>query len=58
MNLANAQLVGVSFTAMGSPCNVKIFVKKRLEGHDVLLRVAKEIQRLDNKYSRYKSDLS
>jgi len=41
---------------MGSPCNISIYAKSKQQGRRVIQKVYSEITRLENKFSRYKTD--
>lgn len=48
--------LSVSFTSMGSPCEIRIMTTDPQHGVSVLKMAVKEVQRLNDKYSRYKPD--
>lgn len=48
--------LSVRFTSMGSPCEIRIMVVDPKMGACVLERAVKEVQRLNDKYSRYRPE--
>ena len=44
------------FNAMGSPCDLKIYAASKSRGQHMLQRMVNEIERLESRYSRYRSD--
>lgn len=48
--------LSVRFTSMGSPCDIRIMTIDQRLGAYVLEQAVKEVQRLNDKYSRYRSD--
>ncbi len=60
MKLASAQyeckpqLYGLSFKAMGSPCEIKVWSSSTEQADRALLSARSEIDRLEQKYTRYK----
>ncbi len=48
------QLYGLSFKAMGSPCDIKVWSDSSEQADRALLSARSEIDRLEQKYTRYK----
>ena len=53
VNKAKLKPVSVSFTSMGSPCEVKIMTRDPQQQAYVLQLAVNEVKRLNDKYSRY-----
>lgn len=45
-----------SFKAMGSPCEIQLFSDSRITAKHIARQLIEEIERLEAKYSRYRSD--
>lgn len=52
----NLQLCQFNFKAMGSPCDIRIYAEDAEAAALVMMKAAAEINRLEQKYSRYKQD--
>lgn len=50
------QPLSISFTSMGSPCEIRIFASDKNQGTRVLQLAVAEVKRMNDKYSRYQSD--
>lgn len=48
--------LSVRFTSMGSPCDIRIMAVEQQLGAYVLEQAVKEVQRLNDKYTRYRLD--
>ncbi|HUP91258.1 MAG TPA: FAD:protein FMN transferase, partial [Solimonas sp.] len=48
--------VELAFRAMGSPCQVKLYARTRALAQAAVDEVQREVQRLEQKYSRYRDD--
>jgi len=49
-------LLEQAFSAMGSPCEVKIYADSRGRARHIARRVIEEVERLEAKYSRYRNE--
>lgn len=44
------------FNAMGSPCEIRLYAKNRSRAEFMVSRAIREVERLETRYSRYRSD--
>ena len=49
-------LLEQAFSAMGSPCEVKLYADSKTRARHLAKRVIEEVERLEAKYSRYRED--
>ena len=52
----NLSLKRFSFQAMGSYCEIQIYNESRINAKRIIRKLASEVRRLEQKYSRYRSD--
>ena len=52
----NATLKRYGFQAMGVPCEIQIYESSRIKARQSIQELAREVMRLDKKYSRYRRD--
>lgn len=45
-----------SFNAMGSPCEIRLYAKTKSRAEHLIHRAIRDVQRLEEKYSRYRAD--
>lgn len=50
------QPLGFAFAAMGSPCEIRVFARDPVHGTRVFDAARAEVERLEQRYSRYRSD--